>query len=1067
MGRQTPRKASPSPKGHGLGAIGSALHALDATSYEGFEGLIARLLAAETGLPFRVAGAGRQDGLDLATERGWSCAIAVECKRFGKRTPIPERELEAEIQIACRSNPELDLWVLATTRPVTTQEDAAIERSCRDHGIAHLSLWCEGEEEPGTLDVLCSRHWSLVSEFLASRLGPGAPQLMTADRAATRIGLDPRTPGIASSLAERLRLNSVGLAALRARLDTALADSFSDRMASRRRFGCPLHVRASAGDEPIRRMGVHDALSCFWRNATGTNEPALLVVEGREGDGKSWATADWVASLLTAADSPVVFFIRAQEPSSREALAVLAQHAARYAPLPTVGTYERRLRRWMVPTAGRRLLVVLDGINERHDPGLWAPLINEMACLAGTAVVVTCRSETWHSSYEDRIWIPCPSRVVVGGFDDVEFARAIASLPEADRQRLMQLGPLVRRPRFFALAVQHLSTLLQSGDLTIARLYFEDWRDRLRQRPDLPLDRDDFDAMLRRHAAALLARSPDQPDRQITGLFERLPDMLEELTTGGVMRKGADGSLHVEPEYLALGLGLVLADRAAACAGDVDAKLECIETLLGDTAEFDLTADVCERAVLQALSQSATHDHATAVSLLLAWTRCQNTTQRAIDDLPRYAALRPDVVCDLAEQIWLQDRPSAAVQRAIRDALVRIVASPRTAAVLVDRFTEWTGLVHPHGERDSGADEDGDGKTPFDAARLIPVPGGTVLFESSGITLRHTERQHLLPLGRLALAVISTTDRRALWPALVCAEVANEAMGGCRSELIAWVIRTSKQPLSDLVADAVHALRLDRDVVCARAARRLAQYLGESGLIDEPASLPPDLFSRNAIREEYLEDPCLSIFFAPSIEQLPECLERSDVPTHFKLERAAQVAADLSFTFPKPFVDLVEGLARSFDMSKLRRTMSAHREDMDWESLQPLLCRINPDLHQAKVREFAIDAPNRSGQALRQFALEIHRYGTLLSPAESAALRSRWEALVATPVPWSDDVKLTEGFLLLALLPTLTGQEQLQCLLRRPDDAHDMVRMTSWFAVWTVDKHPRWSPGAGSPREPA
>ncbi|MCP4750432.1 MAG: hypothetical protein GY866_06040 [Proteobacteria bacterium] len=57
-----------------------------------------------------------------------SCGvIAVECKRYGKKSELDERSLLGEIAQAVRDIPDLDIRVLATSREISSQLDSALQ----------------------------------------------------------------------------------------------------------------------------------------------------------------------------------------------------------------------------------------------------------------------------------------------------------------------------------------------------------------------------------------------------------------------------------------------------------------------------------------------------------------------------------------------------------------------------------------------------------------------------------------------------------------------------------------------------------------------------------------------------------------------------------------------------------------------------------------------------------------------------------------------------------------------------------------------------------------------------
>ncbi len=102
------------------------LRELPATGENGFEGLIAALLEALTEQHFYLAKSGSQNGRDMSATRNSCGVIAVECKRYGKKSELDERSLLGEIAQAVRDIPDLDIWILATSREISSQLDSAL-----------------------------------------------------------------------------------------------------------------------------------------------------------------------------------------------------------------------------------------------------------------------------------------------------------------------------------------------------------------------------------------------------------------------------------------------------------------------------------------------------------------------------------------------------------------------------------------------------------------------------------------------------------------------------------------------------------------------------------------------------------------------------------------------------------------------------------------------------------------------------------------------------------------------------------------------------------------------------
>ena len=122
-------------------AIDTFLHdRLKDTGDSGFEGLIAILAQQATGQEFRLSTSGRQSGRDAASESGYANSIKIEAKHYRKKTALKLRELNAEIDEATESDPNLDIWILAASRFVGEQISNSLDKHAESLGVEVVLL---------------------------------------------------------------------------------------------------------------------------------------------------------------------------------------------------------------------------------------------------------------------------------------------------------------------------------------------------------------------------------------------------------------------------------------------------------------------------------------------------------------------------------------------------------------------------------------------------------------------------------------------------------------------------------------------------------------------------------------------------------------------------------------------------------------------------------------------------------------------------------------------------------------------------------------------------------------
>jgi hypothetical protein len=102
------------------------LLSLEATGPNGFEGLVLDLLEKWTNQTFRLARSGSQSGKDTTSDKLNGCVIAAEMKRYEDGTSLSRRMLLGELSEVVTVLPDLDLWVLSTTKEIGDKEADSI-----------------------------------------------------------------------------------------------------------------------------------------------------------------------------------------------------------------------------------------------------------------------------------------------------------------------------------------------------------------------------------------------------------------------------------------------------------------------------------------------------------------------------------------------------------------------------------------------------------------------------------------------------------------------------------------------------------------------------------------------------------------------------------------------------------------------------------------------------------------------------------------------------------------------------------------------------------------------------
>lgn len=206
-GRRMPRR--PRKPLHSI--LADALHSLEPSGPNGFEGFVASLLTELTGVRFLPPRAGLQHGRDLESSYADQAVVFVECKRYGASTDLSQRDLVAEIDIALRSEPRLDLYVVATTRGQDAFLRNELSSKARKEGIDFEMLSCGSEQAPEELDILCAAYPPVVRRFIPSTHAAMGDVTAYLGRVAESSGFQSKLEG----LSRRFLSQNVGLATFR------------------------------------------------------------------------------------------------------------------------------------------------------------------------------------------------------------------------------------------------------------------------------------------------------------------------------------------------------------------------------------------------------------------------------------------------------------------------------------------------------------------------------------------------------------------------------------------------------------------------------------------------------------------------------------------------------------------------------------------------------------------------------------------------------------------------------------------------------------------------------------
>ncbi len=1024
------------------------LDKLQPSGPDGFEGLVAKLLRNLTGRRYYLARSGAQAGSDLSSDSSLGNVIAVECKRYGAKTALRERELLGELAQATRSLADLDLWVLVATRDVSSQLEIALAGAARERGVG-VEIVSAGDGSPSSLEVLCAQASEIVVQHVEPEVSKDAKDELA--RALEDIAL---SPGFGESL-ERLRQRfsscAIGYDDWRVRQNSWLMHRFSSKEESRAAFNQLLNVRGE-GISLVERTAAWSNLD-DWLSSWGKTHARFCLL-GEEGDGKTWAIASWLAQRIQVdRNFPPTVFLPSHAAEHSTPKTLLCAAIERQLGSSHEKTWDKRLDRWMNRTRSDApaMLLVLDGINERRSPGWWRELLEGLAAEPWgdrVAVLITCRVAYWNESLANLrhlntcYWTLTP-------YDDRELDDALAGHSLTRRDISKSLMPLIRKPRYLDLAVKYRASMEESGDVTAARLIYVDWKDRLERKNNVNLSDEAFRDLI----CDLARKASDGADCiRETEVEAMLPsrvekaDTLEELRTGGILR-GAGSRYVVDERMLTMGLGLLLADEVKS-----EARLQrqdLIETIaqwLEPQADMDIKARICGSAALHALS-TPEYLLDVRVALLHAWIGSHNPGTEAEESLPAYFPLAPDSYFRLSEILWSDAGDNPWGQELMMRTFLRWGRHEVFQPVLKDAFEHWLGFVHPHGfPSQRGTEEEAMGRISREIADRVGFDIKLGEFAFAGYSLYAVEDNGLLRLGRAALAVISHLPRQPFLRAIVTGCIAEAVMGYAgKHALFAWTLASSHESLWTEVERAAQELLAYDHIVTKRVAYRLLSFEGSEHAVRLMQTLPREqLFPDSPLEKRCKEDPCVS-WFPWTRDDCEMCARRTDLPPSWLAKRLNPFCTDPDLSVPGDLGARIVPLVEAIDADSVWSSLWVTSEDHASDEIEPALCVCAPDALATLVDRVACRVAGREGLPLRQLVLRLIEHHLILDQEARRHLYRAWQRLHDRRGGLSDDDQLSEAFLFSFVLQDLDQPEQLRHLLGRPGDALDLVSFERLF----------------------
>lgn len=1033
------------------------LRQISATGPYGFEGLIAKLLAALTGRNFHLAKSGFQAGRDMSMRHLNCNVVAVECKRYGLATELDERSLLGGLVQAVDAIPDLDLWVLAATRAIPSQLYEALHRAALGQGIEFRSI-SASDGSPSSLEVLCAQAPEVVLAYVEDAISNEEQEDLK-----QQLGEIAASPQFSETV-ERLRTEFlsplIGYDNWRVEQNGWFVDCLRSERKSHSSFGQPVNVE----EDGVRLVNREAAWTRLDEWLSGWNETRTpLVILGKESAGKTWAVASRLTQRIQGDEEcPPVIFLSSSNVNSTEPVPLLSGTIARRLRTLPTEYWEKRLNRWSSRAVSDAplFILVLDGINERGGFTWWRTLLEKLTgdpWYDRVAILITCRTAYWQRYFAKLRYLQAIT-YTLSPYDDKELDDALAYHKLRRSDIPDDLLPLIRRPRHFDLMVKHRERMAESGDITVARLIYEDWKDRFQRKRYLDLDDEAFQDLVRELALKYSTESSYIKAQDIDGLLAPYVDkqvIFEELRTGGILH-GSGNRYQVDERLLVYGFGLLLVDELEeeSARGEKDLG-EVLAEWLEPHAETDIKAAICEFAALHALSLPELPRSA-KVALLCTWVNSHHLEPEAEENLPAYLPLDPGCYVELAEATWSNTSENRWAQELLMQSFLRWRDLPHVADELRSACERWLGFVHIYGSPYQR------GKTAEDAEKVRQEISDRIghelqpgQFPFAGYRFTAIEDDGLLRLGRAALAVISHLPRGPFMRGVATGCLAEAVMGRPdKYDLFRWVMLTSPQPVWAEVRKEVEDLLAVDHIATKQAAYRLLSFEGSEKAYQLQQTLPEDLFPSDTLSELHRKDPCTS-GFTWSLDDCETCLQRSDLGAKWIARQLKPHCVNPDLSVPDDLGSRLEPLAERISPNSIWTVLATTAEDLDFETYEPALCAYAPDAIAGLVRRICGHVNERKEVALQVLSQRLREHCLILGHKEQQSIHDAWMQLQDKCDAWSREEELAERFLFRLVLKGLDAEGQLVAFLKRPSEALDwdvykrsFLPTTNWDRAW-------------------
>lgn len=994
-----------------------------------FERLAADLFCRLLGdVGVSVSKPGSQFGGDAGTAGLRRRHLRMECKRYKESTPLSPRSLGGEVLEAILKDPQLEAWVLASTKTVSETERNIARDGGAKLGVPIVVIdWTE--QPPGiginTMAALCAKWPDIVEKHVGKTAGDTAKALA------------PHAGSTAENLSKDLETWNIGFNDLKKRSITHLKKVWTESAQSLATLN-----QDAAGGKPgvhlIERKDVLQSLEAWWMAPRHLCSPAVVI--GQEGVGKTWVSLDWLnrsaATLPIVVTVPASTFLSHQDFSEVGVRDLLAK-SLRFLAGSHQGTEYWRARVDRIlerPVAeGVAVLLLVDGINQRPTVG-WEALGQALQAdsLAGKVrVLFTTRRDYFETNMGQFVGLNFQAtQVPVGAYSPAELEELLCLNGMNMSEIPSGLLNLASTPRLFPLIVRLKNSDALLADATVLRLLFEYGKDVYQLRTNSALTDEAWVDWLGARALEYRDRLVKTGTGTSTATIRDVASSLADpsITPEEVARRLSDvvdgdffqvqsslvgaRKFVLKEQPTVLGLGIALLDSLEGAENTFEAVQAHALNWLEPVGAIDESTDVL-RAALAILSALGVSDGSpTTDALLVLWLNAQNPSASIARDAFAFGESFPQSMLTVIEHSVSGSR-SAAFHYAVQS--LRGLRRARTEDWdrITQRMLEWVSWVTlPNRAHLNDPNHYAKRHQEEFLTRVGVGSPGRVLVHGESLKLDYS---HPGDPSSAIPGILEGNDLNLFMPIIRRAAVREAVRVNFESRCwdgMRWVLLLASQNQHHARDEIV---RMAEDILASapeagvhsKLRNRIAAYLLRLTGIEqqeERASLVNETFG-NAwdYDKDYLNDPGNS-FFELEYRHLIQVLNDSSLPVGRRLDKLSNFLAVPNLIIPSDLVETVKVALAVQTFEQIDEIGQTTAEGHKLERLESLAARLAPaefaEMSRRRLAAFAArkgDAKYWSALAAPELMLVAHEVQTsAFSALRTASADPERDALANT-----------------------------------------------------------------------